>query len=34
MEEWRTFDYIKDLLKRNMVEIAGAENRHPVYRKR
>jgi len=34
MEEWRMFDYIKDLLKRNMVEIAGSDNRHPVYRKR
>ncbi len=34
MEESRTFGYIKDLLKRNMVEIVGFEERHPVYRKR
>ncbi len=30
----RTFDYMKDLLKRNLVEIVGFEERHPVYRKR
>jgi hypothetical protein len=30
----RTFDYMKDLLKRNMIEIVGFEERHPVYRKR
>jgi DNA-binding MarR family transcriptional regulator len=34
LEQSRTFDYIKDLLKRNLVEIAGFEERHPVYRKR
>jgi DNA-binding MarR family transcriptional regulator len=34
LEQPRTFDYIKDLLKRNLVEIAGFEERHPVYKKR
>ncbi len=34
LEQSRTFDYMKDLLKRNMVEIVGFEERHPVYRKR
>lgn len=34
LEQPRTFDYIKDLLKRNQVEIVGFEERHPVYRKR
>ena len=34
LEQSRTFDYIKDMLKRNLVEIAGFEERHPVYRKR
>ena len=34
LEQSRTFDYIKDLLKRNLVEIVGFEERHPVYRKR
>ncbi len=30
----RVFDHLKDLLKKNMVEIAGFEERHPVFRKR
>jgi len=34
LDQSRTFDYIKDLLKRNLVEIAGFEERHPVYKKR
>jgi len=34
LEQSRTFDYIKDLLKRNLVDIVGFEERHPVYRKR
>ncbi len=34
LEQSRTFDYMKDLLKRNLVEIIGFEERHPVYRKR
>ena len=34
LEQSRTFDYIKDLLKRNLIEIVGFEERHPVYRKR
>ena len=34
LEQPRTFNYIKDLLKRNLVEIVGFEERHPVYRKR
>lgn len=34
LEQSRIFDYMKDLLKRNLVEIVGFEERHPVYRKR
>ncbi|HUJ89886.1 MAG TPA: hypothetical protein VLX12_06820 [Syntrophorhabdales bacterium] len=34
LEHSRTFDYMKDLLKRNLIEIVGFEERHPVYRKR
>jgi hypothetical protein len=34
LEQSRTFDYIKDLLKRNLVDIVGFEERHPVYRKK
>lgn len=34
LDQSRTFDYIKDLLKRNLVEITGFEERHPVYKKR
>ena len=34
LEQPRAFDYIKDLLKRNLVEIVGFEERHPVYRKK
>ena len=34
LEESRTFNYMKDLLKRNLVEIKGFQERHPVYRKR
>ena len=34
LDQSKTFDYMKDLLKRNLVEIVGFEERHPVYRKR
>ena len=34
MNKARVFDHLKDLLKKNMVEIAGYEERHPVFRKR
>ena len=34
MDKARVFDHLKDLLKKNMVEIAGFEERHPVFRKR
>ena len=30
----RVFGHLKDLMKKNMVEIAGFEERHPVFRKR
>ncbi len=31
---FKVFDYIKDLLKKNQVEIAGIEGRDPAYRKK
>ena len=34
MDKARVFDHLKDLLKKNMVEIAGFEERHPVFRKK
>ena len=34
MEKPRVFDHLKDLLKKNMVEIAAFRERHPVFRKR
>jgi len=34
MDKARVFDHLKDLLKKNMVEIAGFQERHPVFRKR
>jgi hypothetical protein len=34
MDKARVFDCLKDLLKKNMVEIAGFESRHPVFKKR
>ena len=34
MDKARVFDHLKDLLRKNMVEIAGFEERHPVFRKR
>jgi len=34
LDKARVFDHLKDLLKKNMVEIAGFEARHPVFRKR
>ncbi len=34
MDKARVFDHLKDLLKKNMVEIAGYAERHPVFRKR
>jgi len=34
LDKARVFNHLKDLLKKNMVEIAGFEERHPVFRKR
>ncbi len=34
MDKARVFDHLKDLLKKNMVEIASFQERHPVFRKR
>ena len=34
MDKARIFDHLKDLLKKNMVEVAGYEERHPVFRKK
>jgi DNA-binding MarR family transcriptional regulator len=34
MDKARVFGHLKDLLKKNMVEIAGFEERHPVFRKK
>jgi DNA-binding MarR family transcriptional regulator len=34
MDKERVFNHLKDLVKKNMVEIAGFEYRHPVFRKR
>ncbi len=34
MDTARIFDHLKDLLKKNMVEVTGYEERHPVFRKR
>jgi DNA-binding MarR family transcriptional regulator len=34
MDKARVFEYLKDLLKKNMVEIAGFDERHPVFKKR
>jgi hypothetical protein len=34
MEKPRVFDHLKDLLKKNLVEIATFEDRNPVFRKR
>ena len=34
MDKARVFDHLKDLVKKNMVEIAGFQERHPVFRKR
>jgi hypothetical protein len=31
---FKVFEYIKDLLKKNQVEIAGHEGRDPLYRKK
>jgi hypothetical protein len=28
------FDHLKELLRKNMVEIKGSEDRHPIFRKR
>ena len=33
-DKTRVFDHLKDLLKKNMVEVAGYEERHPVFRKK
>jgi DNA-binding MarR family transcriptional regulator len=34
MDKARVFDHLKDLMKKNMVEIGSFEERHPVFRKR
>jgi hypothetical protein len=34
MDTARVFDHLKDLLKKNLVEIASYQERHPVFRKR
>ncbi|MGD0230701.1 MAG: ArsR family transcriptional regulator [Syntrophorhabdales bacterium] len=34
LERARVFDHMKDLLKKNLVEIAGFDERHPVFKKR
>jgi len=34
VDKARVFDHLKDLLKKSMVEIAGFDERHPVFRKR
>ena len=34
LDKARVFDHLKDLIKKNLVEIAGFEERHPVFRKR
>ncbi len=34
MSKERVFNHLKDLVKKNMVEIAGFEDRHPVFKKR
>ena len=34
MEKPRVFDHLKDLLKKNLVEIVTFEDRNPVFRKR
>ena len=34
MDKARVFGHLKDLLRKNLVEIAGFEERHPVFRKR
>jgi DNA-binding MarR family transcriptional regulator len=34
MDKARVFDLLKDLLRKNLVEIAGFDERRPVFRKR
>ncbi len=34
MEAFKVFEHIKDLLKKNQVEIAGQEGRDPLYRRK
>jgi DNA-binding MarR family transcriptional regulator len=34
MDKARVFDHLKDLMKKNMVEVATFVERHPVFRKR
>jgi hypothetical protein len=34
LEKARVFDHLKDLIKKNMVEIVAYEERHPLFRKR
>jgi DNA-binding transcriptional ArsR family regulator len=34
LDKARVFGHLKDLVKKNLVEIAGFEERHPVFRKK
>jgi len=34
MDKARVFGHLKDLIKKNMVEIVGFDERHPVFKKR
>lgn len=34
MDKARVFGHLKDLMKKNMAEIAGFEERHPVFRRK
>lgn len=34
MDKARVFGHLKDLVKKNLVEIAGFEERHPIFRKK
>jgi hypothetical protein len=34
MDKSKVFDHLKDLLKKNVVEVTGYEERHPVFKKK
>jgi hypothetical protein len=34
MDASRIFDHLKELMKRNIVDVAGFDERYPIYRKR